>query len=55
MLFGCFFGAQHTTHSQYSMPFTSRRNTREMDSSRVFGPVALPNGTIQVQLRDGIR
>lgn len=37
------------------MPFTGRRNIREIDSSRACGPVALPNGTIQVQLRDGIR
>lgn len=26
-----------------------------MDSSRPFGPIAMPNGTIQVRLREGIK
>lgn len=36
--------------------YTTRRNHRDlMDSARSCGPVALPNGTILIRLRDGIR
>lgn len=37
-------------------PFSNcRSNIMDYDSSRSCGPIALPNGTIQIRLRDGIR
>ncbi|CAD7078019.1 unnamed protein product [Hermetia illucens] len=39
----------------FPLPFSNRRSNREFDSTRSCGPMALPNGTIQIRLRDGIR
>lgn len=46
---------QQTYGFQYSGPLTTRHNNRDLDSARSFRPVVLPNGTIQIRLREGIR
>lgn len=40
---------------QYSVPLTARHSHRDLDSARSFRPIVLPNGTILIRLRDGIR
>lgn len=46
---------QSIASSNYHLGGTVSARELDSSSSRHFGPVAMPNGTIQIRMRDGIR